>query len=287
MKIKHKLLASFLIATLVPVLVVALFTIRNVTEEARVQFEESSSLDVKLVNNTFETLFDSVNHTVSAMADYAAVRDTESGELTTYFGAPRKPGATATANGGREKQIFDYFSGIGNNPNFGYVYMGDVQGGYVEWPGTADYGDWDPRGRPWFTLGKDANFQLTRLDGYYWEPDDAVYVSVIKAFKDQAGQFAGVVATDVSLKALTDMVQKIRFGETGFLMLVESSGTLLVDGHQPKNNFKKLSELSGEHFSAIAQKDNGVIEVTIDGVDYLANVFTRGQVEVVIRPARC
>lgn len=89
MKIKHKLLASFLIATLVPVLVVALFTIRNVTEEARVQFEESSSLDVKLVNNTFETLFDSVNHTVSAMADYAAVRDTESGELTTYFGAPQ------------------------------------------------------------------------------------------------------------------------------------------------------------------------------------------------------
>lgn len=97
---------------------------------------------------------------------------------------------------------------------------------------------------------------------------------MIKAFKDQAGQFAGVVATDVSLKALTDMVQKIRFGETGFLMLVESSGTLLVDGHQPKNNFKKLSELSGDHFSAIAQKDNGVIEVTIDGVDYLANVFT-------------
>ena len=39
MKIKHKLLASFLVATLVPVLVVALFTIRNVTEEAKVQFQ--------------------------------------------------------------------------------------------------------------------------------------------------------------------------------------------------------------------------------------------------------
>ena len=46
MKIKHKLLASFLVATLVPVLVVALFTIRNVTEEAKVQFQESSSLDI-------------------------------------------------------------------------------------------------------------------------------------------------------------------------------------------------------------------------------------------------
>lgn len=167
MKIKHKLLASLLVATLVPVLVVALFTIRNVTEEAKLQFQETSSLDVKLVDNTFVTLFDSVNHTVSAMADYAAVRDTDSGELTVYSGSPRKPGAVATANGGREKDIFDYFSGIGNNNrNFGYVYMGDTKGGYAEWPGTGDYGDWDPRGRPWFTLGKDSNFQLTRLDGF-------------------------------------------------------------------------------------------------------------------------
>ncbi|KJH80361.1 methyl-accepting chemotaxis protein [Stutzerimonas stutzeri] len=275
MKIKHKLLLSFLVATLVPVLVVALFTIRNVTEEAKVQFEESSSLDVKLVNNTFVTLFDSVGHTVSAMADYPAVRDTEGGELTTYFGPARKPGATATANGGREKAIFDYFSGIGNNnPTFGYVYMSDTKGGYVEWPGTGDYGDWDPRQRPWYGLGKDANFQLARRDGYYWEPDDAVYVSVLKAFKDQSGNFAGVVAADVSLKALTDMVQKTRFGETGFFMLVESSGTLLVDGHQPTNNFKKLSELPGDYVTEIAKTENGVIEVSIDGVEYLANVFT-------------
>lgn len=275
MKIKHKLLLSFLVATLVPVLVVALFTIRNVTEEAKIQFEESSSLDVKLVNNTFVTLFDSVGHTVSAMADYPAVRDTEGGELTTYFGPARKPGATATANGGREKAIFDYFSGIGNNnPTFGYVYMSDTKGGYVEWPGTGDYGDWDPRQRPWYGLGKDANFQLARRDGYYWEPDDAVYVSVLKGFKDQSGNFAGVVAADVSLKALTDMVQKTRFGETGFFMLVESSGTLLVDGHQPANNFKKLSELPGDYVTEIAKTENGVIEVSIDGVDYLANVFT-------------
>lgn len=152
--------------------------------------------------------------------------------------------------------------------------MSDTKGGYVEWPGTGDYGDWDPRKRPWYGLGKDANFQLARRDGYYWEPDDAVYVSVLKGFKDQAGNFAGVVAADVSLKALTDMVQKTRFGETGFFMLVESSGTLLVDGHQPANNFKKLSELSGDYFASVGQTANGVIEVSIDGVDYLANVYT-------------
>ncbi|MEO4049189.1 methyl-accepting chemotaxis protein [Pseudomonas sp. CAU 1711] len=275
MNIKSKLLASFLVATLVPVLIVALLTIRNVTQQAETHFRESSSLDVRLVENTFVTFFDSVGHTVSAMAEYPAVMDTAAGELSTYFGEARKPGQVATANGGREKQIFDYFSSIGsNNPTLGYVYMSDVHGGYVEWPGTGDYGEWDPRKRAWFTIGKDANFQLARRDGYYWEPDDAVYVSVVKGFKDLSGSFAGVVAVDVSLKALTDMTQKIRFGETGFFMLVESSGTLLVDGHKPENNFKKLGELKQDYFRTIEQTDNGLIEVNIDGVDYMANVYT-------------
>ncbi len=275
MNIKRKLLASFLIATLVPVLIVALLTIRNVTEQAQTHFSESSSLDVRLVENTFVTFFDSVGRTVSAIADYPALRDTDSGELSTYFAEPRKPSQVATAHGGREKQLFDYFSSIGsNNPSFGYVYMSDTKGSYLEWPGTGDYGNWDPRTRPWYPMGKDANYKLVRRDGYYWEPDDAVYVSMLKGFKDLSGNFAGVVAIDVSLKALTDMAQKIRFGKTGFFMLVESSGTLLVDGSQPKNNFKKLAELQGEYFAAINKTQNGLIKVSIDGVEYMANVYT-------------
>ena len=275
MKIRSKLLVSFLVATLIPVLIVALLTIRNVTEQARENFLLSSSLDMKLVNSSFTTFFDSVGYTVSALAEYPAVRDAGGGALSTYFAEARKPGEVATANGGREKQIFEYFSSIGeSNPTLGYVYMSDTQGGYVEWPGTGDYGDWDPRKREWYTKGRDANFTLARRDGYYWEPDDAVYVSVLKGFKDNAGAFSGVVAVDVSLKALTEMAQKVRFGETGFLMVAEGSGTLLVDGHQPDNNFKKISELPGEYFATIAKTDNGLVELDIDGVAYMANVYT-------------
>ncbi|WP_321347883.1 methyl-accepting chemotaxis protein [Halopseudomonas oceani] len=276
MKIKSKLLLSFLVATLIPVLIVALLTIRNVTEQARENFLISSSLDMKLVNSNFATFFDAVGHTVSAMATYPAVTDANSNDtLSTYFGEARKPAQVATSKGGREKQIFDYFSSIGeSNPTLGYVYMSDSRGGYVEWPGTGDYGDWDPRKREWYTKGREANFTLARRDGYYWEPDDAVYVTVLKGFKDNSGQFSGVVAADVSLKALTDMAQKVRLGETGFLMVVEGSGTLLVDGHKPDNNFKKISSLPDAYFTTIANTDNGPVELDIDGVAYMANVYT-------------
>ncbi|MEW6461888.1 MAG: methyl-accepting chemotaxis protein, partial [Pseudomonadota bacterium] len=95
MKIRSKLLVSFLVATLIPVLIVALLTIRNVTEQARENFLLSSSLDMKLVNSSFTTFFDSVGYTVSALAEYPAVRDADGGALSTYFAEARKPGEVA------------------------------------------------------------------------------------------------------------------------------------------------------------------------------------------------
>ncbi|EAR10810.1 methyl-accepting chemotaxis protein [Reinekea blandensis] len=274
MSIRKKLLLAFVVTTLVPVLIVAVLTINRVVDEAYRDFEASSSLNMSIIDQTFTNFFDVISYNVSLMADLPAVKQTNGQSLTTYFDEGMKPSEVARQNGGREKAIFDIFSAIGeNNPMLGYVYMGDVDGGYLEWPGTADYGDWDPRTRPWFAMGRDANFEIVRRDGYYWEPDDAVYVSVLKAYTDAAGDFNGVVAIDVSLKALTDMVQDIQFGDTGRIMMIEGSGNILVDGGNPENNFQPLGELESAHFNTIAQTDRGIVEFSIDGVDYQANIY--------------
>lgn len=274
MNIRSKLLASYLVTTLVPVVIVASLTISRVIDEAYQDFESSSSLDMSIIDQTFTTFFDVMGFNVSFMADLPAVTETGGESLSTYFDEGRAPSEVAMQNGGREQAIFEAFSAIGNNnPMLGYVYMGDKDGGYLEWPGTADYGDWDPRSRPWFTLGRDANYDIVRRDGYYWEPDDAVYVSVLKGYADENGDFNGVVAIDVSLKALTDMVQEIQFGETGRIMMIEGSGNILVDGGNPENNFQSLSDLEAPHFQTIANTDSGIVEFDIDGREYQANIF--------------
>ncbi|WP_375056169.1 methyl-accepting chemotaxis protein [Zobellella sp. DQSA1] len=271
--IKTKLLAAFLCTTLLPVLIVVALTLRNVNLDAKQRFAEASSLDIAIINQAFGNFFDTVGHMVSMMADYPILGQTREGAISTYFNEGRKPAEVAMANGGREQRLFELFSAIGNNnPTLGYVYMGDRHGGYMEWPGSSDYGNWDPRKRPWFDLARDGNYKLVRRDAYYWEGDDSVYVSLLKGFKDERGEFEGVVAVDVSLKALTDMVQQIRFGETGFIMIVEGNGNVLVDGGNPGNNFKSLAELGGA-FEALGAQQAGLLEVAIDDVDYMANVY--------------
>ena len=133
MNIKAKLLTAFLVTTLLPILIVAAFTIQTITKQARQDFIDTSTQDVALVDNTFVTFFDSVGHLLSAITEFPAVRDTESGNISTYFNEPHKPAEVAMSKEGREKKIFELFSSLGNsNPDLGYVYIGDTTGGYVE-----------------------------------------------------------------------------------------------------------------------------------------------------------
>ncbi|MBB5320143.1 methyl-accepting chemotaxis protein [Marinobacter oulmenensis] len=246
---------------------------RDAIKQAEKDFVSTSTTNINIVDDSFRNFFNVMGYQVSFLADDPIITNAQKGDISTYFGPGRKPSEVARENGGREEAMFKLFSAIGdNNPMLGYVYMGDKDGGYLEWPGTAEYGDWDPRTRPWFDMAKDNNYELVRRDGYYWEPGDAVYVSVIKAFKNSRGEFEGVVALDVSLKSLTDMVKEVKLGETGHLMIVQGNGKILVDGGNPDNNFKALDEMDAGYFSRIAETSDGVLDVTIDGVDYMANV---------------
>ncbi|MEX5538400.1 methyl-accepting chemotaxis protein, partial [Pseudomonas syringae] len=113
-------------------------------------------------------------------------------------------------------------------------------------------------------------------DAYYWANDDAVLVSTIRAIPNKLGNPGGVVNIDVSLKQLTNIVKQIKLGESGYLMLMEKNGTVLVDPKQPEHNFKKLGEL-GDGFSDLAKTASGLVEVTLNGERYMANVYSSEQ----------
>ena len=91
---------------------------------------------------------------------------------------------------------------------------------------------------------KAANGKTTRTNAYYWAADDLVIVSTVKAIIDN-GQLIGAQGMDVSLGGLTDIIADIKLGETGYLMLIEDSGSVLVDVKHPDYRFKNLADLEG------------------------------------------
>ncbi len=275
MKIKSKLLVAFSVATLLPVLIVSSITAFLASDQALKSFSQNSGQTLTAVENSFDQFMSDIKSVVGFMADSAPVTAADAKPLTTYHDKQGKaPSLVAKQNGGREADIFNMFEAIGkNNANYVYVYMGDEGDGYMEWPGTYEYAEWHPKQRGWYPRALETPGKVALRDAYYWEPDDAVFVSAVRTF-NKGNAIGGVVAVDVSIKTLTEMANNTQLGDSGSIMVVENSGTILVDALNEDNNFKKIGDLTGEAYAKIAQTSSGVIRFDLGGVDYYANVYT-------------
>ncbi|RNF50945.1 methyl-accepting chemotaxis protein [Marinomonas hwangdonensis] len=275
MKIKSKLLVAFSVATLLPVLIVSSITAFLASDQALKSFSQNSGQTLTAVENSFDQFMSDIKSVVGFMADSAPVTAADAKPLTTYHDKQGKaPSLVAKQNGGREAEIFNLFEAIGkNNSNYVYVYMGDEGDGYMEWPGTYEYAEWHPKKRGWYPRAMETPGKVALRDAYYWEPDDAVFVSAVRTF-NKGSAIGGVVAVDVSIKTLTEMANNTQLGDSGSIMVVENSGTILVDALNEENNFKKIGDLTGEAYAKIAQTSSGVIRFDLGGVDYYANIYT-------------
>ena len=275
MKIKTKLLFAFSIATVFPVLVVSSITAYLASDQALQSFTKSSTQTLSATEKSFDQFITDIKYVTGYISESDAVTLKNAEPLTTYYEKQGKaPAKVAKQSDGREADIFNMFEAIGkNNPNFVYVYMGDSNGGYSEWPGTYKYAQWKPKAEPWYTIATDNPGEIVLRDAYYWEPDDAVYVSVARTYK-KGNAIGGVVAVDFSIKTLTEMAKKTKLGESGSMMVIESNGTILVDALHDQNNFKNIDDITSEAYQNIAKTSAGIAHIELDGTDYYANVYT-------------
>lgn len=110
----------------------------------------------------------------------------------------------------------------------------------------------DPRTRPWYADGRDRN-------GHTWT---SVYIDFgtrelvatrARRVLSMDGSFEGVVATDVSLKALNDFVSQLRVSPNGIAFIIEPNGALIASSASPNvirlpdGEYRRASANDGDH----------------------------------------
>jgi len=272
MNIKQKLTWAFAVIASLPIILVATLVIINLRQDAESDFVDSSGREIRQVANAMQLFFEGISQNVDYLAAHPLVTGTGEG-VKSYMSAqaPEIPRADI------DNQLFDFFASIAkSHPAYSYVSYGLANGTYAFWPGDPKMASYDPRQRPWYKTAQANPGKTLRTEAYYWAGDDAVLVSTVRAVNNALGNSGGVVNIDVSLKQLTTIVKQIKLGESGYLMLIENNGTVLVDPKQPEHNFKKLGEL-GDGFSQLAKAGPGLIKVDINGEHFMANVFPSDQ----------
>ncbi|GAB7528970.1 methyl-accepting chemotaxis protein [Pseudomonas sp. 3A(2025)] len=268
MNIKQKLTGAFAVIACLPIVVVASIVIVNLRTEATDSFVDSSGREIRQVENAMQLFFDAITQNVEYLAANPLL--TKAGnDVKSYMGADSK----SIPESDTDKNIVALFNRLGaSHPAYSYIAYGLGNGSYVPWPEGQTINNYDPRVRPWYKTALANPGKAIRTEAYYWAGDDAVLVSTVRAIDNALGSAGGVVNIDVSLKQLTGIIKQIKLGESGYLMLMENNGTILVDPKQPEHNFKKLAELGGG-YSELAKAGQGLRQVQINGERYMANVY--------------
>ena len=272
MNIKQKLTWAFAVIACLPIILVATIVIVNLRSDAQSDFVDGSSREIRQVANAMQLFFDGIRQNVDYLAAHPTV--TGAGEGVKSYMTADAPNIAQTEP---DHQLFNLFESLAkSHPDYSYVSYGLANGSYAFWPGDPKMASYDPRQRPWYKAAQANPGKTLRTEAYYWAGDDAVLVSTVRAVNNTLGNSGGVVNIDVSLKQLTSIVKQIKLGETGYLMLMENNGTVLVDPKQPEHNFKKLADL-GDGFTQLAKAGPGLTEVSINGEHFMANVFPSDQ----------
>lgn len=109
------------------------------------------------------------------------------------------------------------------------IYVATSEGKLIH-PSFEPEPDFDVFARTWYQDGIDSE-EFTFGAVYLDAASGSYVVSVSGAMKDKAGKAAGVVATDIYLDTISEIVKQVQLEETGGAFLVEGSTNTII-GHK-------------------------------------------------------
>ena len=110
----------------------------------------------------------------------------------------------------------------------------------------------DPRQRPWFKQAQQAEDPVWTPVYIDFNAGDLVLTRARRVLSAK-GEFEGVVATDVSLKALNDFVAQMPLSTHGRAFIIESDGALIAATGMP--NIRTLADGKMERMTAETSQD--------------------------------
>ncbi|MEJ8799733.1 methyl-accepting chemotaxis protein [Trinickia caryophylli] len=245
----------------------------NVRRQAVDAFEQSSRARIQQADESLDGLFKEVEQNLTYLARTAQLQSADN-TLVDYM--THSDTMTPESNGPVERAIFALLKAFGDShPNMRYLDMGTKWGGYVQWPIESFNGaHYDPRVRPWYQLAMTAPDKVVRPAPYLNASSaGGAIISFASAVKNPQGEVIGVLEGDITLDGFAKLTNGIRFGQTGYLIVVDNNGKILVDPRDKSHEFKEMKGL-GDGYQQLAAAADGLATVDMNGASYQAFTYT-------------
>lgn len=137
------------------------------------------------------------------------------------------------------------------------TYVGTEKGIFMTSPTTLENSsDFDPRERPWYKEAMENNTEVIITEPYISNSTNKVVVTIAKATADNKG----VVAIDLKLDSLADILNSVKIGEEGYLFLLDRTKHYISHPTAEAG-----SEASEDFFEKLYTSDTGKVNYITEG----------------------
>lgn len=241
--------------------------------KARRDYISNSTEQLGIVEKSINIFYEQIDKDINMMATNSMVMTADK-TITSYANNANEVSMTPSKNVGLEQEIYKVFEHYATtHPGTMYVYLGTEDGSYLQWPETKIPAKFNPPDKGWYQAGISGNGSIVRTEPYVDEISNQMITSNIRSYTDLNGKLIGTIGIDVQQSVISDMLNDMNTGKTGFAMIVHKTGTILADGNNTENNFKKIEEVNISGLGKLLEENVGPFEVTIDKTTYLVNPY--------------
>ncbi|MFC0301992.1 methyl-accepting chemotaxis protein [Virgibacillus soli] len=149
-------------------------------------------------------------------------------------------------------------------PSLVSVYMSTNGGEFINYPTTKAAHDFNAKERLWYQDATQANGKVVWSEPYSDAGTGKTVITASKAYYN-GDKLMGVVAADILIDTLVDMINKVKIGETGYAVIFDSQGKVIA--HPDKSYIGK--DLSNEQYykEMIKAGNQGIVKYQLEGED--------------------
>jgi methyl-accepting chemotaxis protein len=273
--IKKKIFASSMMLVVIPTVCfigIASFFLGRKSES---DFIGRAASEVAQINNIIGVLMENLERNLDMMCSLPALSRIDD-TINSYVERTDSADMKSLKRNAAESEIFSHFKMIEkSHPDYIELYLGTKYGGFITSDSTGTVkGGYDPRKRPWYNDAVARKGETVIAKAYLSTTTNENVTAAVKAFVDGSGEVQYVGGIDISLKKLTEIVNGLAIGKSGYVILCESDGTILAHPKRKDLIAKNISGMNVPELTDAIKNDNAVIGFNNNGVMEMAKIIT-------------
>jgi methyl-accepting chemotaxis protein len=214
-KLQHQITLLITVLVMVPIIIVSVMSYVNLNNSIKKNVNENSTTNITMLMN----LIDSIDKNCRTSAEFLS----------------KDPNAMAMmTNKDSQKWLMGSLKGyLTAHSEFEGIYMGVSDKRMLLVPEQKLPDGFDPTGRPWYTDAMAKNGQVILTPPYEDSAEKGKFVvTYAKQVIGEDNSIVGVIGIDVTLKALSEEVTKVKLGETGYALMLDNTGNVIASGRK-------------------------------------------------------